>query len=251
MGQLDPGQALVVADAELAEALLAEKRLGGVHLAELLGRDAIAVLEARGQAREGGLVPVGQAERAADLPHLALPQLGLDERRPDPAGLRRLHARPVVAQVVHDGAVDDRHAAVLAGHRVEPGEELVLAEEAAVGGIGRVLGSLELLRLHDHVGKAEMRGEAAGLAQLGGGIGLGIRGGQQRAVPERVPGRAREQGGVHPAREGDHHPLHLPEEADQPRVLVREGRVDVHAPTPRGSRRPGPGAAWDGHRHAR
>ena len=46
MGQLDPGQALVVADAELAEPLLAEKRLGGVHLAELLGRDAIAVLEA-------------------------------------------------------------------------------------------------------------------------------------------------------------------------------------------------------------
>ena len=64
-----------------------------------------------------------------------------------------------------------------------------------------------------------MRREAAGLAQLGGGIGLGIRGGQERAIPERVPGRAREHGGVHPAREGDHHALHLPEEADQPRVL--------------------------------
>ena len=81
--------------------------------------------------------------------------------------------------------------AVLAGDRVEPGEELILAEEAAVGGIGRVLGPVELLGLHHHVRKPDMGGEATGLAQLGGGIGLRVRGGQERAIAERVLAAAR------------------------------------------------------------
>src|SRR2546425_3026238 len=43
---LETSEAVVMADAELTEAEGAQKCLGRVHLVELLGRDAIAVLEA-------------------------------------------------------------------------------------------------------------------------------------------------------------------------------------------------------------
>src|SRR5947208_1782245 len=102
---LEPGQAIVVTYPELAKAERANERLRGVHLAQFLRRDAVAVLEPGRQAGERGLVPRGQAELARESPDLVLPQLGFDQGRAHAPVLRGLHARAVVAAVVHVGAV--------------------------------------------------------------------------------------------------------------------------------------------------
>jgi hypothetical protein len=145
----------VVADPELAEAERADERLGGVDLTELFRRDPIAVLKPRGQARERGLVPRGQAELARERPDLFLPQLGLDQRRAHAALLRRFHARAMVAAVVHVGAVDEGAAPFPLGDRRELDEELFLAEEAAVRRVPGVVGILELLRSHDQMAHSQ------------------------------------------------------------------------------------------------
>src|SRR5437773_2649010 len=98
---LQSRQPVVVAHAELAEAERPHEGLGGVDLAQLLRGDAVAVLESRRQARERGLVPGRQPERAREIADLLLGQAGLDHRGADAALPGRLHARPVVAEVVH------------------------------------------------------------------------------------------------------------------------------------------------------
>src|SRR5687768_7857459 len=71
-GELEAGQPVVVADAELPEAERADEFFGGVHTAQLVGRDPIAVLEPRRETRERRLVPGRQRERARELPDLRL-----------------------------------------------------------------------------------------------------------------------------------------------------------------------------------
>src|SRR5205823_11380063 len=99
-GDLEPRQPLVVAHAELAEAEGADELLGGVDLAELLGRDPVAVLEARRQAGERRLVPRRQAERAREIADLALGEAGVDQGRAHLVLGGRLHAGAMVAEIV-------------------------------------------------------------------------------------------------------------------------------------------------------
>src|SRR5262245_12843560 len=217
--ELEPGQPIVVAHAELAEAERAHERLGGVHLAQLLGRDPIAVLEARGQARERGLVPRGQAELARERADLVLPQLGLDQGRADAPLARGLHARAVIAAVVHVGAVDERTAAFARRDRLELEEELFLAEEAAVGWIAGVVRVLQLLGAHDQVPHPQELAQAPGFVELARRVGLGVGGHQERVSAEGVLGGARQQGGVDAAREGHDDASHRAQDVEQAVVL--------------------------------
>src|SRR2546423_1070681 len=54
---LETGEAIVVADAELAEAERADVLFRGVDLTQLVRGDPVPVLKARRQTRERGLVP--------------------------------------------------------------------------------------------------------------------------------------------------------------------------------------------------
>src|SRR5262245_46348060 len=76
---LEPREPVVMADAELPEPERSHVFLGGVDPAELLGGDLVAVLEARGQARERRLVPCGQAECSRELADLGLAETGVDQ----------------------------------------------------------------------------------------------------------------------------------------------------------------------------
>src|SRR5262249_32774463 len=96
---LETRQAIVMADAELAEAERAQEFLGGVDLPELLRSNAVAVLETRRETGERRLVPRRQREPPRELANLRLRQLGLDQRSANPALPSRLHAGPVVPQV--------------------------------------------------------------------------------------------------------------------------------------------------------
>ena len=211
---------------ELAKAERANERLRGVHLAQFLRRDAVAVLEPGRQAGERGLVPRGQAELARESPDLVLPQLGFDQGRAHAPVLRGLHARAVVAAVVHVGAVHEGATSFTLGDRRQLEEELFLAEEAPVRRIARVVRILELLGAHDQVPHAQQRAEPPGLVELAGRISLGVRGHQERARAERILGGARQQRGVDAARERDHDALHLAQHVQQAVVLgVRHVRA--------------------------
>src|SRR5438874_879475 len=160
---LQPRQAIVVAHAELTEAERADELLGGVDAAQLVGGDRIAVLEARRQARARGLVPGGQPQLVREIADLLLGQARLDQRGAHAALRCRLHPRPVVAEIVHVGAVGQRAQALARGDRRQPGEQLVLAEEAAIGAVARVLGVGQLLGAHDDVAEPDQRGQLARL----------------------------------------------------------------------------------------
>jgi hypothetical protein len=114
-----------------------------------------------------------------------------------------LHTGPVIAEIVHGGAVDERAGAFALGDRPQPVEQFVLAEEAAVGAVACVLRVRQLLGAHDLVAQAHQSCELPRLFQLARGIGLGIRGHEHRAIAERVLGRAGQQCGIHAARERD------------------------------------------------
>src|SRR5213594_3495781 len=184
---LQSRQPVVVAHAELAEAERPHEGLGGVDLAQLLRGDAIAVLEARRQARERGLVPGRQPERAREIADLLLGQAGLDHRGADAALPGRLHARPVVAEVVHVRAVHEGPARLALGDRRQVREQLLLAEEAPVGAVLRVLGIGQLVRAHHDVTQADEGGEPPRLRQLALRIRLGVRGDEHRADSETYP----------------------------------------------------------------
>src|SRR5207237_602264 len=86
---------------------------------------------------------VDVAELAQENPDLVLPQLGFDQGRAHAPVLRGLHARAVVAAVVHVGAVHEGATSFTLGDRRQLEEELFLAEEAPVRRIARVVRILE------------------------------------------------------------------------------------------------------------
>src|SRR5712692_4501825 len=165
-GDLEPRQPLVVTHAELAEAERADELLGRVDLAQLVRRDPIAVLEARREAGERGLVPRRQPELAGEVTDLALREPGVDQRRPHTVLDGRFHAGAMIAEVVDVGAVDQRADPLVLGDRPELVEQLVLAEEAPVGAVACIIGIGQLLRAHHDVAQSDQVGELPGLSEL-------------------------------------------------------------------------------------
>src|SRR5262249_26296595 len=139
--ELDPRNRVVMADAEHAEAEIADHALGRLDRPELLLRDLRVIGNPRRQARRRGLVPRFEARAPGELAYLRFRQPGLVERAHDAELARCLAAGPVVAAVVRVAAVGHGVEAAVARNRREMRIELVLAVVAAVGGIRAVLGT--------------------------------------------------------------------------------------------------------------
>ena len=219
----------MVAHAELAEAERAHDLLRRVDLAQLLGGDRVAVLEARRQARERRLVPRRQLEARATArgsrPSTARPRSAARARRaPSPPACRagdrrgrpswrRTRARPRPSR---------------AAMRRQPREQLLLAEEAAVGGLLRVVGIVELARLHDLVAHAEQRRRGASPPRARAPGTSRSRRSRAARVAERVARRAREQRRVDAAGERHDDALHVAQQRRRAARTSRPPRVDAH-----------------------
>ena len=83
------------------------------------------------------------------------------ERRFHLVNLRRALTRPIIAQIVDIHAVDHVRDAPLASHLVEPGEQFVLAVEAAVGTVLDVVRIVELARLDVFVPESHSRANSS------------------------------------------------------------------------------------------
>ena len=139
LGQhLQASDRVVVAHAELAQAQAAHEALGLVQHAQLGGGHLLAVGDPRGEAGERGLVPVRQAQPLRQRADLGLAQAGVDQRAAHLEIGRRAMAWPVRSNIVGHCAVDDRMEAVLAGQRLQLGEQHFLAVVAAIGRVDRV-----------------------------------------------------------------------------------------------------------------
>ena len=136
-------------------------------------------------------------------------------------GLGGARARTVVAPVVGDLAVDHVAAPFALGDRRELREELVLAEEAALGGVGAVTGLLELARLDQDLAGAHLGGEPLRVLELGLRVGLAERGHGDGAVTQDVARDLKEKGAVHAARIRDQDAPHLGQGAFEGAQLVR------------------------------
>jgi hypothetical protein len=134
---------------------------------------------------------------------------GVGQRGADVVLLRGAGARPVVAPVVRDLAVDDVLQSFLLGQRRELREELVLAEEAPLRGVLAVAELLQLAGLDEDLSRADLAGEPLGILEFGPGVRLAERGHGDGAVPEDVVGDLQEERAVHAAGVGDQDAAHL------------------------------------------
>src|SRR5216683_3257284 len=143
---LDSRHVAVVAHAHLPESQQLDRVFGRLDPSQRGDRHLGAVRDARRQARERRLVPVGEPKLARRRADFGLDHAGLEQREPHAAPDRRSMTGPVVAGVIRGGAVREMPQAQLDTDRLERLEQLLLAVEAAVGVVACVGLERELAR---------------------------------------------------------------------------------------------------------
>src|SRR5688500_1238078 len=79
---------------------------------------------------------------------------------------RRSSARPVITEIVDSRTINDVLDAAPARNRLEPGVQLILAEEAAIWIVSAITGIVQLLRLNHFVLKTKLLDDAIDLRAL-------------------------------------------------------------------------------------
>ena len=139
--------------------------LGALHLAQVLRRHCAPILDARRQACAGRLIGHLQPGLARQSANLLLAQLRLGQRSQRVVHRGSALPGPQIAVVVQVPAVRNLREPQFHPRRLHLGEQLVLAVEAAVAIVARVLRVVQLARLQnvyrDPVlgGKVERRGK--------------------------------------------------------------------------------------------
>src|SRR5712692_10497941 len=129
---LDSRHVAVVAHAHLLQSEQLDRVLGRLDPSQRGDGHLGAVRDARRQARERSLVPVGEPKLARRSADLGLGYAGLEQWEPHAAADRRSMTGPVIAGVIRGGAVRQMPKAQLDSDRLERLEQLLLAVEAAV-----------------------------------------------------------------------------------------------------------------------
>ena len=153
-----------------------------------------------------GASHVGRSRARARRRTWALPMPASSSGWRDARLGRGAHARAVVAEVVEVGAVGERAAAALRGGAPHPGDQLALAEVAALARVAGERRLVELARLRDDVPHAQPGGETPGDLELLGQVRRGDgREGDHAVRPEGARGGGQHHARVDAAGEGDAH----------------------------------------------
>src|SRR5207245_2852159 len=122
---------------------------------------------------------------------------------PGAAARARAHPGPVVAQVVRDGAVDDRLAARLGSNAPQHPEQLPLAVVAARAIVPQVVGIVHLVGLDQEVGGTHHPRESHGFLALGRRQGGRDGGDRRHTTAESIAGHLEKESAVDTPRERD------------------------------------------------
>ena len=156
---------------EAAQAEFSKGILGAFHLFERFRGDATSVLDARGEAGGGGLVPDIERGVAGQHADIVLGQARISERGEYGVLDRCLLAGAVVAGVVGIEAVDHMRHAARHALAFENAKELILAMEATSGVVARVVFAGELASRNGDQRDILRRGKGDGLAPDDGAKG--------------------------------------------------------------------------------
>src|SRR5581483_3863270 len=216
---LDPRDLAVVPHPACAQSGVVHRLLRAIDLAEQLERDRRSVREARRQARQRGLVPHLEPERARQRADVVLAQTGFVERAAYAVLARRGAARAPVAFVVAVVPVDDVRDPALARDLLEPPVELALAEIAAVHRIRRVRRIVHFARFDDLVPRGDAVRERERARVLALGERLAARRDADGALAQLLRGDVQNERRVDAAGERDDAASELAEDRPQARFL--------------------------------
>jgi len=202
-GDFDAGEFIVKANAELAEAEVAEGGFGAINEGEALGSDFGAVGKARSEAGGGRAVPRGEIGAAGEFADFGFAEANVEERREDVMLGGGFVTGAEVESVVGVDAVGDGGKILFGGELVENAEEFVFAEVATVAGVGAVRGVVHFVGFDQLVANGELLKQGSELVAVVGGVGGRDGGDGQSAIAERLMGGPGEVGGVGAAGEGD------------------------------------------------
>ena len=222
---LDAGQSVVVADAELLEAPRPKQCLGRLDPAQPLFGDFEPRGNTRGETRHRGFFRDRETVRSGDLTDLELFDVGLQKRRVGVQLLDSPEAGAVaLTRIGGVRPVTDRLDPEFPGgleHRSEPHRPAVIT---AVVVVRREGVAFEFRKRDDLVADADLRGDPSRVLEFGGRERLAFRGTGDGPLAECLLGERGDDGRVNPAREGDEHAVELPE---VPECDVAFG-LDVH-----------------------
>src|ERR1700719_2511262 len=171
--------------------------------AEALGSDFGAVGYAGGKARGGRTIPSGKSRALGEIADFGFAQAGVEQRSEDAMLFGGAMAGAEVERVIGIDAVGRGREAALLGEVVEDGEELVFAEEAAVGGIGAIRGIFHLAGFHEFVMDAGGADKFFYRGAIVSGEARGKRGDRQSVLAERALRGPREVCGIGATGKGD------------------------------------------------
>jgi hypothetical protein len=163
---LNSGEIFVVADATLPKTPIPKDFFGGFNPTKLFGVYGLAIGDAGSEAGHGRLVPSRKAHLAGEQANFGLRETGLLKRTSNTVVFGRSVARPVVPEIIQDGPVDDITETFPLGQGQKPPKKFLLAEIAAVRGVGGIARVRDLVSLQDEVADPDGQGEGSRLGQL-------------------------------------------------------------------------------------
>ena len=223
---LDPRDRVVPAHPELAEAEGPDRGFEPADLRQAFGRHRRAVGDPTRQACRRGLVPHVHADQLRGFAHFGFGHLGLDQRAPHRGVLGGLEPGSEVTKVVEVGAVDDVGEAPLDALELGDVVQLALAVKAAIGFVGDVTRTRDLVGVDEAVRGPELLRNAFGVALLAGGQARAHRRHANGALAEFGVGHGQHERAVEPARIADQHGAEIAQVFSESCELFRAGLGD-------------------------
>src|SRR5262249_962538 len=149
------------------------------------------------------LVPGGQPELEGPSSDLRLGQPRFGQRGEDAVLPRSGMAGSMISKIIRVESVEDGAQAELLPHLLAELVELGFAKGAAVGGVRRVAGIRQLVRMDNLVPYAQGRRQVLGVLRLAFRHRRGNRGQRHGARTEHIKGNLQHERGVHTAGKGD------------------------------------------------
>ena len=193
---------------ELLEAQSVQVLLCVADHAEFFLRDRFSVDKARRQARKRRLAPGRQAELFGQRADLRLCEAGIPERAADAEFPDRDQSRPVVAEVIHVGALRDEGAAFLLCGLDELREKRFLANITAVRPVRGEALRLQFSHLRDKLADPLLLAELVRFALLSRREGQRFCAHCDHIFAERFLRRKKKQRRIHTSRKGDRDAAH-------------------------------------------